>query len=1464
MNRIIEREDVVKDISLLYELSLSVGNSLDLESNCETFLKMLSLRKNLAFASVWIRGSFLSGDPNDNDFLAVCSTPEHRVSERSIKADHPLFEKLKEDDRCTMTSDDLSAPTVTDRRYPMHGVWAIYRLGDLGLLLLFSALRRDTLFTDLELNKLRNVIRQFSISLEGCLAHLRVVKESEERLKAEKTLAESERRYRALVETANDMIYRTDSKGCCTYANPVTVRTTGRTVAELAGINYLSLVHEDHKEQVKRFYTRQFSERIPSRYLEFPALKKDGTVFWIGQNTQLIFTGDRVVGFQAVARDITQRVKAEQEVIRLKSFYEQILNNLPVDLAVLDFDGKYLYINPHAVEQSDDRAWVVGKSDTDVCARMLLEEGIGGKRIKLLEKARRNRKIETMEETLPGKGGVDRHLIRSVCPVVEDKKGITHFIVYSADVTQLKAVESELRASRQMLQLILNNIPQSVFWKDINSVYRGCNDNFCRAVGLKKREAVAGKTDFDLWPKPDAEQFLAWDRRIMNSKIPERYVYQKDGNGSSDQVWFETHRIPLLDVDERVIGILCTIEDITVRRRSEQALRESEERFRKLAENIPGVVYLRKYDDRHSMLYLNDAVESVTGYRKEEFLENRVSFEELYHPENAASIGADVAEAIGRQQSFYLEYRLRHKSGEWRWVQEIGVGVFHDDELLFLEGFLSDVTDRKKAERDLLESQRFNQRIAETTPDVIYIFDFELGKTIYVNKQVEAVLGYSPEELQAGGIPFIERLIHPDDLNQLMARGDRWLLLSEGQIFETEFRVKHADGTWRWINTRDTLFVRGSDDRIKQIIGTAQDITERKASDEAVRRFTDQRKYLLEVSQAMLSSLAIDEIVSFISEALEKVLKYDVWAIFWQDEESKAFRTSFLDRNRKEPDLFAGWTVPVGMGIVSDVVRTGKAELVNNSHLDPRSVYPQGQKPKQDHLICIPIQGKDRILGAFGVRRLTSKLFTEDELELVQLFIGYVSIAIQNARLFEQMEVSEGNFRSLFEDSKDVVFVSTLDGRFLDINPAGVELFGYDRKEEILSSGSPQEFFWDPDVRSGLIGILKRQGFVKDFESVMRKRNGERIIVLETDTVVRSPDGKITGYRGILRDVTARRESEKALRDKESQLRQIIDLVPHLIFAKDREGRFLLANEAVASYYGTTADKVTGAFQADMHRNKAELESLLNEDREVIESGTPMEIAERSFTDSDGRVRILQTTKIPFTFSGIGEPAVLGVSIDITEAKLAEQQIKSSLKEKEVLLKEIHHRVKNNLQVISSLLNLQSGYVKDKRALDMFRDSQNRVRSMALIHEKMYQSKDLARIDFSAYVNNLVTYLFRVFGVDSDEVSFKVSIRGIFLDIDRAIPCGLIINELVSNSLKHAFPGKASGKNIGIGLARARKKSHYVLTVFDNGVGFPGHLDHKDTKTLGLQLVNTLSEQLNGKLELRRKKDKTEFRVVFN
>jgi two-component sensor histidine kinase len=255
------------------------------------------------------------------------------------------------------------------------------------------------------------------------------------------------------------------------------------------------------------------------------------------------------------------------------------------------------------------------------------------------------------------------------------------------------------------------------------------------------------------------------------------------------------------------------------------------------------------------------------------------------------------------------------------------------------------------------------------------------------------------------------------------------------------------------------------------------------------------------------------------------------------------------------------------------------------------------------------------------------------------------------------------------------------------------------------------------------------------------------------------------------------------------------------------------------------------------------------------------------YRHKNGDWRWFEATGKPFRTS-TGEIRAIVDTRDITERKKTDEQIQESLMQKESLLREIHHRVKNNLQVISSLLSLQSDYAKDEESLALFYESQSRISTIALIHEKLYQSRNIDEIKMLDYITDLTRNLLRVYKDFGENIQVQINAYDVSIDVDQAIPCGLIINELFSNCLKHAFHSRDS-ENV---TRRTRNKvsvevssdSDGVLTlsVRDNGVGFPDNVDFRNTNTLGLQLVCTLTDQLKGTIELRNRNG-TMFNIVF-
>jgi PAS domain S-box-containing protein len=294
--------------------------------------------------------------------------------------------------------------------------------------------------------------------------------------------------------------------------------------------------------------------------------------------------------------------------------------------------------------------------------------------------------------------------------------------------------------------------------------------------------------------------------------------------------------------------------------------------------------------------------------------------------------------------------------------------------------------------------------------------------------------------------------------------------------------------------------------------------------------------------------------------------------------------------------------------------------------------------------------------------------------------------------------------------------------------------------------------------------------------------------------------------------------------------------------AKNDDPTVIEVNKKGLSILGFEPDQITGKPLSLVVPGTLPRHLLIDQ---IQKDGQPM-IAESVLTRKDG-------TTIPVLISGSRMPdemVILNI-MDIGDRKKSEDQLQRSLREKEILLREVHHRVKNNMQVISGLIELQSAQIADPETHRLFQESYERIKTMALIHESLYRSEDFARIDFSIYLDKLISYLLSSYGRTRDEISVDIRLQVIYMNMDIAVPCGLIANELISNSLKHGFPDGKRG-TISIRLENAGEKECEFM-VSDDGVGFPPGLDFRNTPSFGLQLINGLaSHQMRGTVELRK------------
>jgi len=505
-------------------------------------------------------------------------------------------------------------------------------------------------------------------------------------------------------------------------------------------------------------------------------------------------------------------------------------------------------------------------------------------------------------------------------------------------------------------------------------------------------------------------------------------------------------------------------------------------------------------------------------------------------------------------------------------------------------------------------------------------------------------------------------------------------------------------------------------------------------------------------------------------------------------------------------------------------------------------IGPKGREIGTKSYVCMPICRAGKAIGSINVNSVRKHAFGKDELHLLEKVAGQIESAINNARQAEELRKSKE------ELGKNIA-----------------KLRRKNRYERVISAVTMS---LHQSLRLGEV-------FENAVESLHKEvREAEHVLIY----LVESGSGKQPGFgTGSYAVLKAQRGHERGFLDK-------VERIPYPLGATWKtiiEGRARLVPDAdgdpglgraarelgVASYVSMPLkleDNTVGCIHIHSFKKGAftkdhlklleivarQLETAINNARKTEALRMSEEALRKTKDDLEERVR--ERT------SELQKSNTLLIK-EILERRCVENELKQSLAEKDVLLKEIHHRVKNNLQIISSLLNLQSRKIKDRNARSSFLESNNRIQSIATLHEQLYRAKDLSRIDFGAHIRNMTNHLLRSYGVRNGDISVEIDAGQVYLSINTAIPCGLIVNELVSNAIKHGFAGRAKG-NIKIGFGKDGEK--YVLTVANDGERFPEDVDINDSATLGLELVTSLAKQLKGSVGMS-SGDVTEFRLEF-
>ena len=598
----------------------------------------------------------------------------------------------------------------------------------------------------------------------------------------------------------------------------------------------------------------------------------------------------------------------------------------------------------------------------------------------------------------------------------------------------------------------------------------------------------------------------------------------------------------------------------------------------------------------------------------------------------------------------------------------------------------------------------------------------------------------------------------------------------------------------------------------------ARVITERKQVEEALRQSEEKYRLIVEQTLDVIFTTNLQEEFAYVSPSVKNILGYNP---------SELIGRRFISLVHPED-------IPAMAGEIKKSYTVGYRSSVENEY---RLRHASGEWRWV-------ISSGSRVVDANG------KFI---------YFIGIIKDITERKQAEDAIKESEQNFRNFLDNASIGIRIRDGEEHVLYLNQAFMDIFGYQSIAE-AQSAIPMKLYSPQSYAE----YLKRSEKISRGETVpdkvevdvVRKDGTIRHVQVMGQRVPRN--GKIQAQTLYI-DITATKQAENALKDSEQRYRSLFENMTDgyaycRMFYQDGhpvDFQYINVNRAFEKQTGLTG--IEGKLVSEVIPGIRESDpELFERYGRVALTGIP-----ESFE------LFVASLKMWFSISVYSPQNEYFVAIFnvITERKKAEEKILASLAEKETLLKEVHHRVKNNMQVISSLLRLQESKVKDKDSAALLKDSQNRIQSMALVYNKLYQSENLAGINMTDYIKELTAGLVKSYAVNPSRVTVKIAPGDVLLDVDMAIPCGMVINELVTNSLKYAFPDNRKGQ-ISVSLKEAANQK-LELIVSDNGAGIPEKIDPDNTSTLGIKLVNNLvRDQLGGKIELDRTRG-TIFNITF-
>ncbi|AKB29070.1 sensory transduction histidine kinase [Methanosarcina siciliae T4/M] len=1125
----------------------------------------------------------------------------------------------------------------------------------------------------------------------------------------------------------------------------------------------------------------------------------------------------------------------------------------------------------------------------------------------------------------------------SASPLHDSEGKLIGSIYVARDINERKKVEERLKESEEKYRNIVETANEGIFIIDSEARIAYSNKKTSEMLGYSLEEMI-GRS---LWDFVDEEGRAILNLNMEKRRQGINEVYElklicKDGS----PVWTLINAKALFNKVGEFTGSLGMLTDITDRKRAEEALRQSEQRVRlklesilspsreignlELADIIDTQAIQSLMDDFYtlahipmSLIDLKGNVLAGVGWQDicTEF--HRVHLETCKH-----CVESDTKLSGGVSPGEFKLYRC--KNNMWDIATPIMVGgqhvgnifsgqFFFEDEPLDYELFRAQARKYGFNEEEYIAALEKVPRLSREAVDTGMAFFMKLAnmfsKLSYSNAKLARSLAERDtlvdalresekreqarsDELEAvlDAVPVAVFITHDPQVRQITGnrlsyewlrvpvgtnfsksapegeRPEMFELFKDGREIPPENMPSQMAAAGKEVNNCE-LDIVSADGEIRHVLGNARplldeqgkprgsvsafiDITERKKAEKTLKKAHENLEEKVKERTAELEEAynSLMEEERRLSEA-QKIAHIGNWE--WDIATDKAYWSEEMNRifgrgPQESAPLYSEFLSYVHPEDRRDMDNAHKNALNGKSFNIEFRIVLANEEERTVHM---------------------QSRFIFNEKNIPVRLKGIVQDITERKEAEEKIRI----LADVVESSNDAIVTESLEGIITSWNKGAEQIYGYPAEEILGKNVSILETDNLKGEINQFIGEIKQGEKIKNYETLRLKKDGSTINVSLTLSPVFDSSGKLVAISAITRNITESKQAEEALRESEARLRRFYESNILGVFYYNLDGSVIDANNKLLEIVGYTREDLQAGWVNWNKMTPPEYRHLDEHAAAELKAAGVNTPYEKEYIRKDGsRVPVIVGVA---TFDEACNEGVAFV-LDITERKKAEEALANIEIARK---KEIHHRIKNNLQVISSLLDLQAEkfgnreFVTNSEVMEAFRESQDRVISMALIHEELHKSEGLDTLNFSPYIEELTENLIQTYRLGNVNISLNMGLEeNIFLDMDTAVPLGIIINELVSNSLKHAFIGRDKGE-IRIRLLREKNDEHkkegnrstsFILTVSDNGGGIPENFDIEDFDSLGLQLVTYLVDQLDGELELKRDNG-TEFTIRF-